>query len=138
MGDLSANFSKKEFACQCGCGQGTISPKLVELLQEMRDAHGRGITVTSGIRCADHNGSIGGVANSAHVPADIDGDGEGEVGHAVDIATRTSGDRHALLPLCYAVGFQRIGIGKDFIHLDTDMRKPLDCSFDYYALDHMA
>jgi len=137
MGDLSANFSASEFECQCGCGGDSISSSLVNMLQVMRDNYGRGIVITSGIRCGAHNEKIGGVASSAHVPADID-DGEGEVGHAVDIATLTSIERHRLLPLAYQVGFERVGIGENFIHLDIDIRKSQEVSFDYYKGDHQA
>ena len=84
MGDLSKNFSRSEFKCPT-CDADNISPALVADLQRLRDAIGSPLSITSGVRCKAHNKAVGGVEGSAHVPADL-GDGEGEVGHAVDIA----------------------------------------------------
>lgn len=67
MGDLTANFSRKEFACKCGCGFDNISPKLVEALQELRDYFGQTIWVTSGCRCFSHNEAVGGRDRSTHL-----------------------------------------------------------------------
>jgi len=136
MGDLTANFSRSEFACSCGCGSDNISLALVDRLQMMRDIHGP-IAITSGIRCVDHNKAVGGVDSSAHVPADID-DGEEEVGHAVDLSIKSSGSRFGLCNAAMGAGFRRIGIGKSFLHLDTDTRKPQDVAFDYYSSSHVA
>ena len=136
MGDLTANFSRSEFACSCGCGSDNISLSLVDRLQMMRDIMG-GIRITSGVRCEAHNAKIGGVPSSAHVPADLD-DGEDEVGHAVDISVGSSGRRFKAIDALKAAGFKRIGIGRSFIHLDNDTRKPQDVVFDYYGADHQA
>jgi hypothetical protein len=129
MGDLSANFSRKEFG-------GPISKRLVQLLQEVRNGYGKPMTITSGVRSKEHNDSIGGVSKSAHVPADLL-DGEGVVGHAVDIACKTSNDRYYLLPLLWS-RFDRIGIGRDFIHVDMDSRKPPNVVWEYSKDDHVA
>jgi hypothetical protein len=102
----------------------------------MRDIMG-GIRITSGVRCEAHNAKIGGVPSSAHVPADLD-DGEDEVGHAVDISVGSSGRRFKAIDALKAAGFKRIGIGRSFIHLDNDTRKPQDVVFDYYGADHQA
>lgn len=48
--------------------------RLAEFLDEMRDAWGSGIRVTSGFRCPQLNTAVGGVSNSAH-----------QFGNAVDI-----------------------------------------------------
>lgn len=64
---LSENFCLHEFACPCcrSVGRG-IDPKLVKLLQELRDAWGR-ITITSGYRCPKHNAEVGGSEHSQHM-----------------------------------------------------------------------
>lgn len=64
---LSANFKRSEFACNCGCGSDDISLTLVDLVQKIRDYIGKPITISSGIRCPKHNKQEGGVANSQHV-----------------------------------------------------------------------
>ncbi len=58
MGDLSKNFSRREFACKCGCGYDDISPRVVEALQKIRDRFGRPVKVHSGCRCQKHNRSL--------------------------------------------------------------------------------
>lgn len=136
MGDMTANFSRKEFECQCGCGADNISEYVVKSLQRIRDAVGAPMTVTSGIRCKEHNKAIGGVSRSSHVPRDLS-DGEGEVGHAVDIACDNSVLRYKILKASTKY-FMRIGIGENFIHLDNDTSKPQTVAWDYYQSDHKA
>ena len=75
MGDLSRNFSRKEFECKCGCGFFKENPLLVATLQRIRDyANEKGsssgefsVIVNSGCRCAKHNAASGGVRNSKHL-----------------------------------------------------------------------
>jgi len=133
MGDLTANFSKSEIACRCGkCkGGGRISPDLMERLQTMRTALGKPITITSGIRCRQHPESIK-RPTSSHIPLDL-GDGLGKVGHAVDIATGNARRRFFLLDAAFNAGFERIGIGRTFLHLDNDVQKAQGVVFDYYG-----
>jgi uncharacterized protein YcbK (DUF882 family) len=75
MGDISRNFSSSEFACSCGCGFMSVSPKLIYDLELIRAYFGgKRITITSGCRCVKHNASIPGAAEiSRHLPQD-DGD----------------------------------------------------------------
>ena len=75
MGDLSEHFSKKEFACKCGCGRNVTNMDVVNGCQDVRDVIGIPITVNSGTRCEKRNAAAGGVPNSFHVQ-----------GSAVDIA----------------------------------------------------
>ena len=65
-GNLTRNFSRKEFACKCGCGKDDIDPKLAEMCQTIRDAAGVPVRVNSGCRCAAHNAKVGGAPNSYH------------------------------------------------------------------------
>ncbi|GHV47925.1 hypothetical protein FACS1894204_11790 [Synergistales bacterium] len=67
MGDLSANFSRHEFACKCGCGFDAINPAVVEILQILRNVMRREIRVTSGCRCFSRNAAVGGVRDSQHI-----------------------------------------------------------------------
>ena len=125
MGDLTKNFSQVEIACTCGhpqCkGGGRISPALMKWLQDMRAAVGP-IRITSGVRCQQHPETTK-RPTSSHVPRDLD-DLDGRVGHAVDIAARGSGRRYRLLAAAIRAGFNRIGVGQSFLHLDNDKSKP--------------
>ena len=78
MGDMTKNFSSDEFRCKC-CGRLKIEPKLVEMLQHIRDTLGAPVIVNSGYRCPRHNKAVGGVKNSDHLR-----------GRAADICSRQS------------------------------------------------
>ena len=80
MGDLSSNFSRREFSCKCGCGMDTVDAELIMVLENLRWGQGvggksRAITVSSGCRCEEHNRNEGGGDNSQHL-----------IGKAADIA----------------------------------------------------
>lgn len=69
MGDVSKNFSRREFACKCGCGFDAVDVDLLNGLQALRDNSGRAITITSACRCESHNKKVGGASKSLHVKA---------------------------------------------------------------------
>ena len=101
-------FTQDEFKCPC-CGEVTISAFLIHQLNRIREALGLPMIVTSGYRCKCHNEAVGGKPNSAH-----------RNGTAADIKCNTSSMRFTLVRLALEVGFTRIGIGRDFVHLDVD------------------
>ncbi len=73
MGDLSAHFSKSEFACHC-CGQLKIENALIITLEQLRALAGKPVVVHDGYRCPAHNEAVGGVNGSEHtlgVAADV-------------------------------------------------------------------
>ena len=111
MGNLTKNFSKEEFACKCGCGTDNINTTLVERLQQLRNACGFPLVISSGCRCRSYNISEGGKENSAHL-----------IGMASDI--KCSDSRYEILHWAFALRFSRIGIARNFIHLDIDPVKP--------------
>lgn len=113
MGDLTANFSKAEFACPC-CDRRTINIQFVVWLQQVRNSYGRPMTITSGIRCPTHNQRVGGSKYSAHLD-----------GLAVDVACADSPDRYDLVASAVKHGARGIGIYTKHIHLDlkTDGRQ---------------
>jgi len=67
MGDITENFSRKEFSCRCGCGKQDIDERLVNRLQLVRDIVGIPIKVNSGCRCISHNTKSGGASESYHL-----------------------------------------------------------------------
>lgn len=77
MTKLSKHFSKHEFECSCGCGSDNISPELIRLLEKIRTHFGVPISINSGVRCLEHNRSLGSKDTSQHV-----------AGKAADIAVK--------------------------------------------------
>ena len=113
MGDLSRHFSLGEFACRCGCGLALADPSLVTLLEKIREKMGRPIIITSGVRCERHNRFVGGSENSSH-----------KSGHGADLHAPGGINRFQLVMASLEAGTMRIGIGDDFIHLDTSPLLP--------------
>ena len=116
MTKLTEHFSKEEFDCQCGCGNGdiVISENLVFQLECVRIHYGKPMRINSGIRCLSHNRSIGSRDTSCHIK-----------GLAVDISCTNMGTRLELVKRLLRDGeFKRMGIHKDFIHVDVDYDKP--------------
>ncbi len=105
-------FEEHEFECSC-CGIVIISKKLVLMLDLARELSETAFVITSGYRCKKHNKEVGGVRSSSHLK-----------GFAVDIAVPDNITRLKILRGLIIAGFRRIGIGKDFIHVDIDPTKP--------------
>lgn len=109
MGDLSVNFSRKEFACRCGCGFDTVDAQLIEALEGVRQHFDAPVTINSGCRCDAYNRKIGGAPNSQH-----------RFGRAADIVVRgfapsaVAGHLDKTYP-------DRYGVGRyaTFTHIDT-------------------
>lgn len=107
MGDLSAHFSRREFACNCGCGADTVDAELLTLLERAREHFGAPITITSGHRCREYNRRVGGARDSQHLR-----------GRAADI--KVNGVSPAKVYAWFA-DWHRGGLGKyhTFTHVDT-------------------
>lgn len=112
MGNLTKHFSKWEFECSCGCKYDQMQVEFVMCLQRVREKFGP-ITINSGCRCEPYNRSVGGSPQSSHLR-----------GLAADIRCSNSYSRFKLLRSLMEEGFQRIGIGQEFLHVDMDPDKP--------------
>lgn len=113
------NFTPREFTCRCDglCDHPVVvSLDLVAKLDKIRDLIGMPVTIVSGTRCERHNRKVGGKSMSAHVPRD-------GTSHAADIRCPDNAFRFAFLAAALPI-FNRIGIGKDFIHVDDDPNLP--------------
>jgi len=110
MGDLSANFSRSEFQCKCGCKKFNITPALIKGLQELRDYLGMPIIINSGTRCPKHNAAVGGTRNSYHLR-----------GYAADIWVEGLSLKELVRAAEEFKVFRHGGIGiyDTFIHLDV-------------------
>lgn len=111
---LSEHFDSSEFACHCGCdglNNGTdINPRLVQVLEKMRQRCGLPLVITSGYRCPTHNASVGGVYNSQHVQ-----------GNAADVLVPKGMSVDSLANLAEEAGADGIGryYGDGFVHVDV-------------------
>jgi len=76
--------------------------------------------LTSAWRCDKHNKKVGGKPDSAHL-----------YGKAVDIYAPDSRSRFKIVYGLISAEFARIGIGKDFIHADTDRNKDAEVIWLY-------
>lgn len=112
MGDLTRHFSRWEFECPCGCENDEILIEFVRRLQKTREIFGP-MTINSGCRCEPHNRRVGGSLESSHLR-----------GLAADIRCPNSLSRFHLIRSLMGEGFHRIGIGKDYLHVDMDAEKP--------------
>ncbi|MBI9081934.1 MAG: peptidase M15 [Pseudodesulfovibrio sp.] len=68
--------------------------------------------INSGYRCRSRNKAVGGSKGSSHM-----------IGWAADIKATDDKSRGHILHGLYMAGFTRIGIRKDFIHVDADPAK---------------
>lgn len=66
MGATSEHFSDKELACK-HCGLNGCTSQLVAALEAFRAIAGKPVLVNDAYRCLEHNKSVGGVPDSAHV-----------------------------------------------------------------------
>ena len=112
MGQLSDHFTKKEFDCKCNCGTGEISMTLVNNLEKSRVEYGKPMRINSGIRCLEHNRKIGSRDTSSHIKC-----------LAADVSCVGMDDRHKLLSI-FLKHFKRVGVHKEFLHVDVDSDKP--------------
>ena len=123
MGDLSPHFSKHEFRCRC-CGAVSVSPALVDILEDIRAYAGVPLVITSGFRCPEHNAAVGGSANSAHL-----------TGEAADIFVSGNLDRFKILEGVFMSMVTRTGIAESFIHVDVKANAPQEVCWLYGGKD---
>lgn len=108
-------FSDSEFASPDDfSSHEQFDPVLRAQLDTLRHDMGKPIRVNSAVRTKVHNRRVGGVANSSHTAPCY---------CAVDIHAPTSSDKFFIVKWALEHGFNRIGIGSNFIHLDRDTSK---------------
>ena len=116
------NFKITEFASPDEPGSGFYMDKdFVCLLDKARDLAGIPFKITSGFRSKEHNKKVGGIENSSHLR-----------GLAVDIYTPDSKSRFLIIDSLLRVGLTRIGVGRNFIHVDADTSKSPNVVWTYY------
>ncbi len=98
--------------------------QLIFMLQQLEARTGYPIFnwINSGARSPSHNSKVGGVSNSSHKMPTC---------KAVDIKAQTTFIRNHLVSVARDVGFKRIGVGRTFVHLDTDDMKSQYVAWGY-------
>jgi uncharacterized protein YcbK (DUF882 family) len=114
------HFVLEEFQCPC-CKEVNMNDEFVKLLDIARGFTKVKFIIESGYRCEKHNAEVGGKPNSAHL-----------VGKASDIKCLSSTERYEIVRALLLAGFNRIGIGKNFVHVDNDETKPHNVIWTYY------
>jgi zinc D-Ala-D-Ala carboxypeptidase len=117
--DNIKHFTPRDFTCQCAglCDHPVvISLDTVAKLDKIREIIGLPVKILSGSRCKRYNARVGGQSRSAHVP-------KNGVSHGAHVFCPDSSFRFAFLAAALPV-FNRIGIGKDYIHIDDDPELP--------------
>lgn len=95
----------------------------LRMLDEAREIAGIPFKITSGYRTPNHNTSVGGVITSSHMNIPC---------NACDIYSSDSSTRYKIINSLLKVGVNRIGIGRNFIHCDTDKNKSQEVIWHYY------
>lgn len=113
-------FKRDEFVCKDGSDACKMNMHFVKRLDTIREKFGK-MVITSGYRTPAWNMKVGGVPNSAHTK-----------GLAADVFCKVSSKRYKLIEIAIKEGIRRIGIGKDFVHLDMDRTKPWRTMWTYY------
>lgn len=114
-------MSRLDFsACVPASDASALGKKFLEALEALAENFGP-LKISSGFRSKEYELSKGRKGTSSHCK-----------GLAVDILVKDGSERHRLLYMAFMMGFLRIGVGKNFVHLDFDTSKPYPTCWHYY------
>lgn len=105
-------FTASEFRCKC-CDRNETHHQAIIRLDAARKAAGIPFIINSAYRCREHNREVGGSDTSSHLS-----------GWAFDIHAESSYEKFNIVKGLMAAGFNRIGVGTNFVHADADPDKP--------------
>lgn len=115
---LSNHFVSKEFDCPCNdCKQTVVDITLVSHLEAMRTILGSKLRITSGYRCPEYQ-----VQLRLRGYETAKGVSQHELGKAADI-TNDVAPGHELEDAARKAGFLAVGVGKNWVHVDTRLGK---------------
>ena len=119
------------YSCNCRACPADfhVSPteQLLHTLDIVREAYGKPLTVTSGVRCPAYNAKVGGVVDGEHTT------GEAADLFTSDMLSAESFARYRLLQAALKVGVTRVGIGSNFVHIGVAARFPQMVAWLYAA-----
>lgn len=118
----SRYFAEAEFQrCTPACSLQDMDRASMWIFDAVREAAGIPLVINCAYRSPEWDRSKGRSGNSAHCR-----------GRAIDIRCTTSENRMKIIAAAVEVGVKRIGIGKNYIHLDTDDSLPQNVIWHYY------
>ena len=116
------HFKEIEFArCTPTCSLQHMTQPFIDKLDAARELAGIPFILNSAYRSPKWERDRGRTGTGAHTK-----------GCAVDIRCYDSTTRFAIVKALLAVGFERVGIGKTYIHVDDDETKPQRVMWHYY------
>lgn len=120
---MSKYFAPSEFKrCVPSCRIEDMDGEFLEILDRVREAAGIPLVLNCAYRSKAHEKSKGRTGNSAHTR-----------GKAVDIRCNSNANRMKIVSAALEVGISRIGIGRNFIHIDNDESLTQGVIWHYYA-----
>lgn len=115
-------FKESEFrACSPSCSLQDMQQHTMDKLDLAREFAGIPFVLNSAYRSRAWEKAKGRTGTGAHT-----------TGCAVDIRCNSSANRYKIVEACLVAGFTRIGIGKNYIHVDDDSTKPQQVIWHYY------
>lgn len=108
-------------SCVPACKEEDLNPILVEMLILAQHYSNYQFVINSGYRTQGYEREKGRKGDSSHCKR-----------IAVDISAVDSHVRYKVVASCLMAGFPRIGIGKNFVHVDLDETKAHPIIFHYY------
>lgn len=119
---MSKYFKPAEFTrCTPSCKIDDMDPTFLDLLDKVRETAGIPLVLNCAYRSKAWDLAKGRTGNSAHTR-----------GKAVDIRCTTSTNRLKIVKAAILCGIRRIGIGKNFVHLDNDASLSQNVMWHYY------
>lgn len=112
-------FTRSELECPC-CRKCKIDDGFLNMLNYARKIANIPFVVNSGYRCEKHNKEVGGSPTSSHL-----------ISCAVDIKAENSVKKFIIVNALLRAGFKRLGVGSNFIHVDSDNNKPQNVLWTY-------
>jgi len=98
-----------------------MNQQFMTALDALRAQAGIPLVLNCAYRSVQWDKSKGRSGNSAHTR-----------GKAADIRCNASATRMKIVRAALALGFKRIGIGKDYVHVDMDLSLPQNVIWHYY------
>jgi len=102
-----------------------LRPEMKDMLDQLREALGIPLIITSSYRDPTHNLVVGGASNSSHIPNDQDGLYSG-IDFTIPGGRLTSSALFDIIGCALDIGFRRIGLYRDMAHIHVDVEATSD------------